>query len=53
VVSYCNADYAGDSETGNSSGYFFLLHGASIPWSSRLQPTITMSTAEAEFTCVS
>ena len=50
AIGYCNVVYAGDSDTRKStSGYMFLLHGGAISWSSRLQPTIAMSTAEAEF----
>ncbi|KAJ9504623.1 hypothetical protein QJQ45_013610 [Haematococcus lacustris] len=47
---YCDADYAGDKDTARSTtGYVFTLHGAAISWSSRLQPTVAMSTAEAEY----
>jgi len=50
VVAYCDADYAGDPDTRKStSGNVFLMHGGVISWSSRLQPTVAMSTAEAEF----
>ncbi|KAJ9520824.1 hypothetical protein QJQ45_014022 [Haematococcus lacustris] len=51
---YCDADYTGDKDTARSTtGYVFTLHGAAISWSSRLQPTVAMSTAEAEYMAAS
>ncbi|KAJ9505167.1 hypothetical protein QJQ45_012418 [Haematococcus lacustris] len=51
---YCDADYAGDKDTARSTtGYVFAMNGAAISWSSRLQPTVAMSTAESEYTAAS
>jgi phosphopantetheinyl transferase (holo-ACP synthase) len=50
LAGYCDADFAGDVDKRKStSGHVFLMNNAAISWASKLQPTIAMSTCEAEF----
>lgn len=50
---YSDADWAGDIDSRKSTtGYVFLLAGAPISWSSKRQPTVALSTMEAEFMAV-
>jgi transposase InsO family protein len=46
---YCDADLAGDEGTRRSTtGFCMLLSGGLVCWSSKLQDTVALSTAEAE-----
>ena len=50
VEGYCDADYAGDVNTRKSTtGFVYILNGGAVVWSSKLQPTVAVSTAEAEY----
>jgi hypothetical protein len=47
---YCDADYAGDADTRKSTtGYVFTFNGGAISWNSKRQPTVAVSTTEAEY----
>ena len=49
IVAYADADFAGDESTRRStSGFVIILAGAVICWLSKLQPTVALSTTEAE-----
>lgn len=52
-LSHCDADWAGDRNTRRSTtGYVFMLAGGAISWKSRLQPTVALSSTEAEYRAV-
>ncbi|CAI7905761.1 unnamed protein product [Closterium sp. NIES-53] len=47
---YAYSDYAGDPSTRKStSGYVFTLLGAAVSWQSKKQPTVALSSTEAEY----
>lgn len=50
VLGYTDADYAGDVDTRRSTtGYVFIMNGGAITWQSKRQPTVAVSTTEAEY----
>jgi hypothetical protein len=50
LIGYCDADYAGDRQTRRSvTAFVFKINGGAISWASKLQPTVALSTAEAEY----
>ena len=50
LVSYVDADYGGDLDTGRSTtAYIFQLGGGSISWTSRLQPSTADSSTNSEY----
>ena len=49
-----DASYAGDVDTRRSTtGYLFKISGGPVSWQSRLQPSIAMSSMEAEYMAAS
>lgn len=47
---YTDSDWAGDQDTRRStSGYVFNVGSGAVSWSSKRQPTVALSTCEAEY----
>ncbi|XP_062538749.1 uncharacterized protein LOC134207025 [Armigeres subalbatus] len=54
INGYSDADWAADVDDRKStSGYIFTLQGAAISWCCKRQPTIALSTCEAEYMALS
>jgi hypothetical protein len=50
VFGYSDADWGADPETRRStSGYVFMMNGGPISWGSKAQPTVSLSSTEAEY----
>ena len=50
LVGYADADWASDMDTRRSTtGYVFMLGGCTVSWRSRRQPSVALSTTEAEY----
>jgi hypothetical protein len=50
MLGYCDADWGVDLEDRRSTiGFVFMIGGGAISWSSKRQPTIALSTTEAEY----
>lgn len=50
LVGYADADWAGDkNDRKSTSGYVFKVFGNTVSWCSRKQPTVSLSSTEAEY----
>ena len=50
LTGYTDADWAGDRDTRRSpSGFVFNIGSGAISWSSKRQPTVALSSCEAEY----
>ena len=50
VKGYSNSDWVGDKESRKStSGFIFMLNGGPVSWCSKRQPTVALSSTEAEY----
>jgi len=49
-LGYADADWGDDLDTRRSTtGYVFKVYGGTVAWKSRRQPTVALSTTEAEY----
>lgn len=54
LTGYCDADWANDALDRRSyTGYIFTLAGGVISWRSKKQPTVALSSTEAEYMAIS
>jgi Reverse transcriptase (RNA-dependent DNA polymerase) len=54
LIGYADADYGSNLiDRKSTTGYIFVFNGGPISWSSRKQPTVAMSTMEAEYMALS
>lgn len=54
IVGYCDADWGSDpDERKSTSGNIFIAQGGAISWMCKKQPTVALSTCEAEYMSVS
>jgi hypothetical protein len=49
LVAYADSDFAADHTRRSVAAYVFMLNGAAVSWSSKLQPSVSLSTTEAEY----
>lgn len=53
LTGYCDADFAGDQTTCRlTTGYSFNLGSTIVSWCNKRQPTVSLSTTEAEYISV-
>lgn len=51
---YCDADWGGDmTDRRSTTGYVFMMAGGAVSWNSRKQPTVALSSTEAEYMALS
>jgi len=46
---YTDADWGGGEDRRSISGYAFMINGAAVAWASKKQPSVALSSTEAEY----
>ena len=49
LEAYCDADYAASEGRKSMMAFLFKLAGAAVSWMSKLEPTVAISSTEAEY----
>ena len=50
MIGYCDADWASNIDDRRSiTGYVFMLCGGAVSWQTKKQPTVALSSVEAEY----
>lgn len=50
LVGYADSDFAGDkNDRKSTSGFVYKVYGNTVSWSSKKQPTVSLSSTEAEY----
>ena len=50
LIGYCDADWGSNVDDRRSiTGYVFLLSGGAVSWQAKRQPTVALSSVEAEY----
>jgi hypothetical protein len=49
LEAYCDADYAASEGRKSTMAFLFKLAGAAVSWMSKLEPTVAISSTEAEY----
>lgn len=53
IYGYCDADWTSDPDERSVTGYIFIKYDAPISWCTKRQPTVALSTTEAEYMAMS
>lgn len=53
LVAFSDSDWAGDIDSRRSTTGYIISYGGPVAWFSRLQPTVALSTCEAEYIAMS
>jgi hypothetical protein len=49
LVGYCDSDWGFNEDRRSVSGYSFIITGGAVSWSAKTQPTVALSSVEAEY----
>lgn len=53
LTAYCDSDFASEEDRKSVSGYVIFAQGGPVVWKSKKQPTVALSSCEAEYVALS